>query len=177
MVSATTATTITTNVRQNLYEALQRIMDKIGCENILDTQVPPITTYEQLIDLLRVDEGLEQHKLEAWFIGRDKFSNDPLRRGTFTRYDQHHRVEITGLAWKENFRESYEYIQDQGELLARTLEKNKSLGSTQSNPSIQEISNVEVIYGWGPHAGEVYVYKVGLMFNVLVGLEEAGGRV
>ena len=178
MVSAVTATTISANVRQNLYEAVGRILDSIGCENVLDSALPPITTYEQLIEILRVDEGFDQHKLEVWFISRDRFQHDPLRRGTFTRYDQIHSVEIIGLAWRENFRESYEYIQDQGEELSRTLEKNKKLGSTQTNPSIQEIANLETSYGWGPQtSGEVYMYRVSTKFDVLVGLEEAGGRV
>jgi hypothetical protein len=177
MVTSPTATTITTNVRQVLFEAIQAILVSVDCENVHDFALPPITSYDELMVLLRVDEGFDESKLEAWFMGRDRFVHDPNTRGTFTRYDQNHRVDIVGMAWRDSFRDSYEYMQDKGELVARTLEKNKSLGSTVTNPSIQEISGLEVNYAWGPHGGEVYLYRVGMRFNALVGLEEAGGRV
>jgi hypothetical protein len=167
-----TATQITTFSRNVLEEAASKILVSLDCRNVYAEEIPPLTTHEEFFSFLRDYQGLEQEHLEAWFISRMSFRNDPITRGTFTQYQQEHNMRITGWAWHTTFSDSYQYIQDKTEQLAWTLEKNKGFITSQ----VDELRNIVVQFDF-TNFGEIYLYKSETRFSVLMSMIESGGRV
>jgi hypothetical protein len=171
MVTSTpVATSLTTHTRVVLEEAAIKLLSSIGCMNPQGADVPPLTTMEQFVEYLRV-EGLQQDRLEAWWSSRIGINHDSLTRGTFNQYDQTHRMRIVGWAWRGSFEASYQYMQDQTELLLWTLEKNKGFAT----PEVLEVSQIQTSFGF-QSLGEYTLHQSETRFSLLIHLTDAGGR-
>jgi hypothetical protein len=173
VTSTPAATSLTTHTRVVLEEASIKLLESIGCMNPQGADVPPLTTWEQFREYLGVADLIqEQDRLEAWWSSRIGITHDPLTRGTATRYDQTHKMRIVGWAWHGSFDASYQYIQDQTELLLWTLEKNKGFAT----PEVLEISQIQTAFGF-QNLGEYTLHQSETRFSLLINQVEASGRI
>tara|TARA_Y100000310_G_scaffold345002_1_gene461088 strand:- start:4943 stop:5497 length:555 start_codon:yes stop_codon:yes gene_type:complete len=172
---STTGITVTT--REGLEEAAGKILASLNCKNVLTEDVPPITTWEQTQEYLRVvsNQGKSgQGLLEAWFFGRTGVQHDPLMRGTYTQYQQLHSCRIIGWAWHKTFSRSYQYIQNKTEELLWTLEKNKGF----STGLVEEIRDISTRFNFTRfQGGENSLYTSETRFSALVTRVESAGRI
>lgn len=174
VMQAITATQLTSAdlIRPRLEEATIQLLALAGCANIHPSPVPPITTWEELVKILRVHEGFDQERYEAWLVSQTAIVNDPLTRGTFNQYQQDHTIQIAGLIWRHTFHDSYEQIHDRTENVLWTLEKNKGFGTTAA----EELRHLRARFEPSKQFGEMFLHAVDIQFDVLVRLVEPGGR-
>ena len=162
-------------VYELLGDATSRILKSVGCENVYRYEVPPIRSWQDFMDFLAVHEGLEQSKLEAWFIQQPGFEHDPVTRGTFTRYQQSHSVIVNGWMWDRTEVRSVVKIHQRVEQISWALEKNKSL-LNNALTLFEEVNRVTTRFAYAL-LSEHHLHNSEISFNVLLSRVEASGRV
>jgi len=163
-------------VYELLGDATSRILKSVGCENVYRYEVPPIRSWQDFMDFLAVHEGLEQSKLEAWFIQQPGFEHDPITRGTATRYQQQHSVVVNGWMWDRTEVRSIRKIHERVEQICWALEKNKSLLDNSLTGPHEEVRGVKTRFAYAL-LSEHHLHNAEVGFNVLVSKVEATGRV
>jgi len=162
---------LTVNTLPIIQESISQILLDAGCENVWSRPIPPITAWEDFTNYIKVQDGVDLDKHEAWFITRSGFRVDPVSFGTFTKYQKMHRVAVQGLMWDMSFDETHDKMQNQTEKNAWWVERNK--GGLHS--SIIEISEVNV--DMSPQTlGDMYLYQSTMTLGILMEETETGGR-
>ena len=170
-MTSVTSTQVTTRTLTPIVEGAVAILQSINCQNVHEIEVPPIVTWEQMKEYFGIENEEGQDDLEAWFIGRNRIRHDPVVRGTFSRYDQHHTLRLTGFAWQQNFNKTYQYMQNKTEELLLTLEKNKGYPATEVLEVSEVATNMKFI-----RVGEVSLYSSDTTCLLLVSVSESAGR-
>ena len=170
VTSSTVASDSRANLRPIIEDAFTKILSSIDCQNIYFEELPPITSNEELFSLLRVSDDSPQGILEAWFFTRDSISNN-TNNISYSRYPQVHEINILGMAYHNDFHNSYQYIQDKTETLMWTLEKNKNFISSEID--FITVSNARFSF---EQFGELYLYRSETTFDVHRSVTEADGR-
>tara|TARA_Y100000310_G_scaffold338323_2_gene427645 strand:- start:484 stop:1023 length:540 start_codon:yes stop_codon:yes gene_type:complete len=173
---AVTSTAISRPAWVELADASEKLLHHVECKNVLKESPPPITTYQSLNDLLRVPgERLDQEHLEAWWVHQTGFQNDPLTRGTMTRYQQMHGIQFSSWVWKTEYYESHKYIHNKVEEVCWTLEKNKGFLGQPS--MVEEVRQIVAVHNSVARLEEAHLFSAQITFQVLVYRQEASGRV
>ena len=172
MVTGTvTPTTETTFPRPLIEDATVKLLDSLGCKNIMASEIEPIVTEHDLMNRLAVHEGFNQSKLEGWFMTREGMRIQPVD-ASYVSYSMLHNVRINGMAFQHTFHDSYKYIQDTTDKLLWTLEKNKNyLGGDY----ISEITGLTSTFNFD-EVGDIYLYQSETRFDITVRITEATGR-
>lgn len=164
-----TPSTVTTDTYVVIQEAVSKLLDSLGCQNIHTTDIPPITTEGQFVDLLQFkDANSKVGKYEAWFLGRRRLRTRSLERGTNQQYQQTHTLQIVGLAWHFSLEVSYDYMQDKVDRLVALLRKNINfLGGSQ----IDQLVNLQADFRFDQF-GELGLYRGDLGFELDTTIQE-----
>lgn len=154
-------TTITSRFEETLESAMGKLLGSLGCENIYPMDIPPIRTERELTHFLTVPSDLGRR--EAWFFGRLGMSTRSRVRGTNAQWEQIHDLRIIGLAWHDSFHRSYQYIQDQGDLVVGSLQKNIDM---LMGSEVERILDVRADYNFEEFA-QLGLHRVEVRFSAL----------
>jgi hypothetical protein len=175
-----TASAVTEYIRPILEQGVAKLLVFTGCSNVYTDPMPPITTWEQWQERLRIppENGRDQPFYEGWFMQRTGIRNDSTVRATWSQYQQRHGIAIVGMTWRRTYEESYAYIQDQAELIGWTIEKNKGLLDGTEGRPVNEVSEFQARFTTPmQQEGEVYLVPVEITMSALVNIVEPAGRV
>tara|TARA_B100000029_G_scaffold20789_3_gene21040 strand:- start:5554 stop:6087 length:534 start_codon:yes stop_codon:yes gene_type:complete len=159
-------------LRPVLEEGIYKILDSIDCKNIYTAELPPLTTEQDFVNKLQVNRGLAQPEYEGWFMHRRTIASTDSNINSYNQYNTVHGIMIIGLAYHGTFDESYKYMQDKGEQLFWTLEKNKDI---LGDGNIKFIDSLGVRYSF-EQFGEMYMYRSETTFDVHRVVNESLGR-
>lgn len=169
------ATTLIVETNTALENAVTKLLASVGCLNIYTIDIPPIRTEHELVQWLRVERGgidIHPPAYEAWFFGRLAVGTNSRNRGTNQQWQQIDGLRIVGLAWYDTFLRSYQFIQEQGDLVVATLKKNIDL---LMGSEVDTIRGLEVRYGFEDFADQG-LHRVEIRFETL-GLQTGDLRV
>ena len=171
MVTGTATTTEETiKLRPILEDAFTKLLSSIDCQNVWFEELRPITSNDELFNLLRVHKGDPQGLLEGWFFRRSGITHDRTVMGQ-QRYPQVHSLAIMGMAYHNDFHNSYQYIQDKTEELMWTVEKNKNFLSNEID--FVSVNNARFSF---EQFGELYLYRSETTLTVNRSITEPSGR-
>lgn len=172
-------TGITSSFVNELDTRLEILLSTIGCQNIRPGLIQPLTTEQQIVDVLQVNDGVDEKPYyELWTFERTGTSHDALSHGTRFSYYQLHSVAIVGMYWRHSFENSYQHLQHQSELLMRTMEKNKNLLMTENSPILV---SQNARFTWGNQStrvssGMIFLQRVVIDIGLLDEVFESGGK-
>lgn len=160
----------TQSLRPILEGAFTKLLSSIDCQNIWYEELRPVTTNDELFNLLRVHKGDPQGLLEGWFFRRSSITNERGRLGA-QRYPQVHALSVQGMAYHHDFHSSYQYIQDKTEELMWVIEKNKNFLSGE----IDAVTVSSARFSF-EQFGELYLYRSETSLSVHRSITESDGR-
>ena len=160
------------HVRPIIEDALSKILNGIGCENVYTAEMPPVVTELEFAERLQIHKSLSQPEYEGWFINRTSVRVDNTLISNQFQYNQVHGIMITGIAYHGTFHDSYRYIQDKSDELMWTLEKNKDM---LGGEVIQYQNGLTSGFSFN-QVGEMYFYQTSINFEINRVITETSGR-